>query len=44
MNWMVLTRKVLGIGKFESRFEERENCTHHDDAACGGMAGYFAAV
>jgi hypothetical protein len=24
MNWFVLTRKVLGLGKFESRFEERQ--------------------
>jgi hypothetical protein len=23
MNWLVLTRKVLGLGTFESRFEER---------------------
>jgi len=24
MNWLVLTRKVLGLGKLESQFEERK--------------------
>src|ERR1700744_3446110 len=41
MNWLVLARKVLGLGRLESRFEEPKICIRHDDVACGGVAGYF---